>query len=51
MRAYDAINGPDGQTDGVAAGYVDGDQLHLSYAGAELVAQRLADLGFEPTAA
>lgn len=48
--AYDAINGPDGRIDGVAAGYVGEDQLHLSYAGAELVAQLLADLGFEPAA-
>lgn len=49
-RAYDAVNGPDGSIDGVAAGYVAGDQLHPSFRGAELIATPLVDLGFEPAA-
>jgi len=48
VHAYDEFNGPDGQIDGVAARYVDGDQLHLSFEGAERLGQMLVDLGFEP---
>ena len=49
-NAYDALNGPQGQTDGVAAGYVYADQLHLTGEGARLLAGMLADLGYEPAA-
>lgn len=50
VHAYDALNGPRGQVDGVAAGWVSSDQLHLSLQGAWRLAELLADLGFEPAA-
>jgi lysophospholipase L1-like esterase len=47
-RAYEAMNGSHGRIDGVGAGWVSSDQLHLSLEGAERVAELIAELGFEP---
>jgi lysophospholipase L1-like esterase len=45
-RAYDAINGPTGNKDPLAAGYVISDELHLTPKGATLLANLYRDLGY-----
>jgi hypothetical protein len=45
-RAYDAINGPTGSKDPLAAGYVISDEVHLTSKGAALLANLYRDFGY-----
>jgi lysophospholipase L1-like esterase len=50
VSAFDALNGPNHDVDFAQAGYLS-DDMHLNAAGGAVVAEALADAGFEPSQA
>lgn len=48
IRAYDALTGPDGDRDPVAAGDVSADELHLTPQGVDRFVELVAALGYAP---